>query len=132
MVVRDVVLLIFLYSLNTNSFAQSLDKKCLEDIKRGKFVTHQNGVENVILRKGKKQIEYFGEIDGKLISRIKWINDSTYLLTLKRCLNCPNTPLLEKGRSFTFEVIDCFGKEHYCKLLLSNKNTQTVRYTSLE
>lgn len=90
---KQLILLTFLTLLVKPVFSQ--DQIDFESIKTGRFTYEGKEGEVEIIRTKRKQIEIFNEGKSKLILKIKWINDSTYVLTHKKSIN--NSGCLDKG-----------------------------------
>lgn len=95
--------IILLFSLN--SFGQ--DSLCVQKMKVGtfKYVDKQEGV--VIVRTKNKQIEYSEDQDWKLVLKVRWVNDSTYVLTHKKSINIEGC--LKKGTEIIVTIVACEG-----------------------
>ena len=100
---KNLVLLLLMFS-SLSVFSQQVD---CEKYKDGKFiiVDEENGNSH-IERKGSKQTEY-GEGSGlKLEFKIKWLNECTYTVTLKKIVENPNKIPLSKDMVLTVEIIE--------------------------
>ncbi len=70
---------------------------------------------SIIERKGSKQIEY-GEGSGlKLKFKVKWIDDCTYTLELKKVLENQKKIELPEGMILTVEIIETKEKSYIQK-----------------
>lgn len=75
--------------------------------KNGKFKIVDPEVGNsIITRKWSKQIEYGERSKLKLEFKVKWVNDCTYTLELKKVLENPNEIELPEGMILTIEIIE--------------------------
>lgn len=89
-----------------------------EGFKTGKFAYEGRESEVEIIRTKRKQIEIYNGGQSKLIMAIKWINDSTYVLTLKRSVNVLGC--LENGDSIKTTILKRDGDKYFCSFT-SNK-----------
>ena len=90
------------------------DSGCLEKFRTGTFQYETGGGEKVIIyRTKRKQTEVFNNGKSKLILKIKWLNDSTYLLIQKKAVNAPGC--LKKGDIIKTRVVSCEGERFTCE-----------------
>lgn len=98
------LLLLVLICLSTFSFGQ--ENEC-EKFKNGKFKIVDTKVGNSIIeRKGSNQIEYGERSDLKLKFKVRWLNDCTYTLELKKVLENPNNIEFPEGMILTVKIIE--------------------------
>ncbi len=109
---KNLVLLI-LICISTVVFGQ--DNEC-KKFKNGKYMIIDTETGNSIIeRKGSKQIEY-GEGSGlKLKFKVKWIDDCTYTLELKKVLENQKKIELPEGMILTVEIIETKEKSYIQK-----------------
>ncbi|WP_298144058.1 hypothetical protein [Flavobacterium sp.] len=98
------LIVLALICFSTVVFGQTNECK---KFRNGKFKIVDEEVGNsIITRKGSKQIE-FGEESGlKLEFKVKWIDDCTYTLELKKVLENPNNIEFPVGMILTVEIIE--------------------------
>lgn len=93
-----------LICFSTVTFAQTNECK---KFRNGKFKIVDEEVGNsIIIRKGSKQIEYGEDSQVKLEFKVKWIDDCTYTLELKKVLENPYNIELPVGMILTVEIIE--------------------------
>lgn len=100
----------------SSAFSQESDS-CLLSLRKGKFTYEGKSGEVTIIRTKNRQEEIFNGGRSKLIMKIKWINNSTYVLTHIKSVNAPGN--MKKGDKIFCSIPQCEG-DHY-----------TVRYTSV-
>jgi hypothetical protein len=109
---KNLILLV-LISISTVVFGQ--ENEC-EKFKNGKFKIVDTEVGNSIIeRKGSKQIEYGEGSKMKLKFKVKWLDDCTYTLELKKVLENPNKIKLPEGMILTVEIIETKEKSYIQK-----------------
>jgi len=64
----------------------------------------------VIIRTDKLQTEIFNNGQSRLILKIKWTSETTYVLKLKKAINAPGC--LKKGDRVTTTIVSCSGDEY--------------------
>ena len=94
------------------------DAQCLEKMKIGKFKYEGKLDGTVIVRTKKKHIEYSNGGKSKLILKVEWKNDSTYVLTHKKSIKDPGC--LEKGGQIKVEIISCEGNKYLARYTSDN------------
>jgi hypothetical protein len=100
---KNLIVLV-LICFSTVAFGQTNECK---QYKNGKFKIVDPEVGNsIITRKGSKQIEYGERSKLKLEFKVKWVNDCTYTLELKKVLENPNEIELPEGMILTIEIIE--------------------------
>jgi len=93
-----------LVCISTITYGQEMDCK---KFKNGKFKIIDSEVGNSIIdRKGSKQIEYGERSKLKLEFRIKWLNDCSYTLELKKVIENPKNIRLPEGMILTIEILE--------------------------
>jgi len=106
------ILLLPLFVAAASCSAQNLDPDCLARIRKGVFVPEQAGPMEVI-RTGKEYVEVYNEGDAKLFHAIRWDNDSTFTLTMKRSVNV--LTCLKKGEIMKTTITTCQGNRYESK-----------------
>ncbi|MEP5256447.1 MAG: hypothetical protein ABJQ39_15405 [Winogradskyella arenosi] len=102
-----------LICFSTVTFGQTNECK---KFKNGKFKIVDAEVGNsIITRKASKQIEYGEGSMLKLEFKVKWLNDCTYTLELKKVLENPNKIELPEGMILTIEIIETKEKSYIQK-----------------
>jgi len=98
----------FVYGQNT--------KKELEKFRTGKFTYLGQEEDVVIIRTKKQQTETYNQGKSKLILKIEWVNDSTYVLTHQKAIEAPG----------------CLTKGDWIKTIITSQdgNKYTCTYTS--
>jgi len=103
-----LLLIIGLFVLPSVGMAQS--DGCRQH-REGKFLlSDSQGGEWIIERKGKRQIEYSDFYNVKLRFRVRWIDDSTYELQLRKVLHNPDGHDFPKGLKLTATMSKCSAK----------------------
>ncbi|MEH0153185.1 hypothetical protein V6R21_03505 [Limibacter armeniacum] len=93
-----------LICFSTVTFGQTIECK---KFKNGKFKIVDAEIGNsIITRKGSKQIEHGEGSQLKLEFKVKWIDDCTYTLELKKVLENPKNIELPEGMILTIEIIE--------------------------
>lgn len=96
--------------ISTAAFGQTIDCK---DFKNGKFkIADPELGDFFVERKGRKQIEYAERHKLKLEFRVKWLNDCTYTLELKKVLENPESIELTEGLILTIEILETKEKSY--------------------
>lgn len=98
------IIAFILICISTLSFGQSVDCK---SFKNGKFkIIDEDFGNSIITRKGSKQIEEGEGSRLKLEFKVKWIDDCTYTLELKKVLENPNKIELPEGMILKIEILE--------------------------
>jgi len=102
-----------LFCTSTVVFGQNIE---CENFKNGKFKIIDTETGNFIIeRKGSKQIEYGEESKLKIEFKVKWLNDCTYTLELKKVLENPNNIQLPEKMILTVKIIETKEKSYIQK-----------------
>ncbi|MDD2983668.1 MAG: hypothetical protein PHQ74_09790 [Crocinitomicaceae bacterium] len=111
------VLIAILISLTSFAFGQTADCK---RFKEGKFVIPNAEYGNSYLeRKGNIQTE-IGEKSGfKATFKVKWIDECTYTLQLKKIINNPDEIVFDKATIITVKILEV-KKNSYIQRSTSN------------
>ena len=125
---KHTILFILLISFSVQMFSQN--KMSYDDLKTGKFTYEGMEGEVEIIRTKKKQIEITNGGESKLISKIDWINDSTYVLTLKKMINSPGC--LEKGDWIKSTILNRKGDKYECSFTSKKCGDGTAVLVKLE
>jgi hypothetical protein len=96
----------------------SQDQNKYEDFKTGKFTYQGKSGVVEIIRTNKKQVEIFNDGKSKLILKINWINDSTYILTLIKKINIHGC--LERGDWIKATITNRNGNKYECTYISKN------------
>lgn len=83
-----------------------------DDLKVGKFTYEGKEGEIEIVRTKNRQVEIYNNGKSKLILKIDWINDSTYVLTHIKSINAPGC--LEKGDWIRATITSRSGDTYEC------------------
>lgn len=103
-------ILLLLLAISTAAFGQATDCK---EFKNGKFKIADPELGNFFVeRKGSKQIEYSDRHPLKMEFRVKWLNDCTYTLELKKVLENPENVELTEGLILTIEILETKEKSY--------------------
>lgn len=105
---KFVVFIIF--SVLTIQQLAAQDTECLKKMRTGNFIYSDQGSQSVIIRTDKLQTEIFNNGQSRLILKIKWTSETTYVLKLKKAINAPGC--LKKGDRVTTTIISCSGDEY--------------------
>ena len=107
----------------------SAQSNCREKIQEGTFISLKTGYEDYyIVRKKNKQIEYFNQDQSKIISKVKWLDDETYKIIIKKRVNfdVPDDTI----KSYTFKVIECEGEKHSLETIFKGQ-TIVLRFEEI-
>ncbi len=105
---KHMLLLLFVCA-GVISFAQESNK--YEKFKTGTFTYAGDAYSGTkIVRTKSKQTEIINNGQAKVIMKIKWINDSTYVLTLVKAVNAPGC--LKKGDTITTVITSSTGNQY--------------------
>ena len=107
---RPIILTFLFFSFSLTFFSQKKDP--YKRFKKGEFayVGQENAVK--IIRTKRKQIEVFGDGKSKLILKIDWTNDSTYVLTHLKSINANGC--LKKGEQIITTIINSTADKYTC------------------
>ncbi len=94
------------------SVAQKVD--CLKNHRTGKYTYQSRGQMVEIVRTENEQTEIFNDGKSKLILSVEWLNNSTYLLTLKQAVNS-SKGCLSVGDWIKVTIVKCYGKQYSAK-----------------
>jgi hypothetical protein len=111
---KHILLITILGLFLTQGYAQ--ENNSYEKFKTGIFAYEGRVGEVEICRTKKRQTEIYTNGKSKLILKIEWVNDSTYVLTHKKSKNAPG----------------CLDKGDWIKAIIvaSDNDTYTCSYTS--
>lgn len=110
------VLILFVFLSGYSTYAQ--DSNCLTSLRIGEFVAVSEDGKKLgykVIRKKNKQTEIYNNGKSKIISRIKWLNDSTYTLTTLKMINTPNPGCDKIGAIATVKILDCSNSIQLCE-----------------
>ena len=84
--------------------------------KTGKFEIHstRHGTTEIV-RKRSKQVEYSEAAQLKLVYKVKWLDDCTYTLVLKKILQNPHDILLSKEVVLTVKIVQTKENSYWHK-----------------
>ena len=104
------VLIVLFFTILTGSAICAQDTDCLKGLRTGVFVNlpEKDGGVDIpykVIRKKSKQIEIYNDGKSKIVSRIKWINDTTYTLTTTKLVNAPGCDKV--GATATVKITAC-------------------------
>ena len=105
---KFIVFIVF--SVLTTQQLVAQDTECLKKMRTGNFIYSDQGSQSVIIRTDKLQTEIFNNGQSRLILKIKWTSETTYVLKLKKAINAPGC--LKKGYRVTTTIISCSGDEY--------------------
>jgi hypothetical protein len=105
---KQLIFLLFTLIASRQTIAQ--DTECLKKMRTGNFIYSDQGSQSVIIRTDKLQTEIFNNGQSRLILKIKWTSETTYVLKLKKAINAPGC--LKKGYRVTTTIISCSGDEY--------------------
>ena len=100
---KNLLLILFIAALAPAGFGQADGVDC-SDFKTGVFSFESGNAKDVRIRRGKsKQVELHPESSSKVISKIEWMDDCTFILT---CIKV-NKPENKKyiGGKLTVKII---------------------------
>ena len=119
--------LILLLSFTSYAFSQTEETCDCQKFKNGTFIIEDGASEDyTIIRKGRKQIE-IGESSGfKGVFKVKWIDDCTYTLRLKKIIKNPANEVYSKSMVVTVRIISCSGNTYVHESSVNG----VLRYTS--
>ncbi len=100
---------LLLLSICMNSFLWSQTNECSNVFKTGTFVYEDLTLEAVIIRTKKKQKEFWNNGASYIVMKVKWLNDSHYVLTVQKIVNAPGC--LEKGDKIWTKIESCEGNK---------------------
>jgi hypothetical protein len=102
---------LFLLCLLIVAWSASAQTPSCWDFRNGTFIiVDAESGNSIIERKGRKQTEYGEGSRLRLTFRVKWINDCTYTLNLKKVIENPNNINLPEGLVVTVEILET--KQH--------------------
>lgn len=108
---KSIILSLTFLFLASLAFAQ--DKVDYSKFRTGTF-SYPGQEEDVIITWTKhKQIEVYNGGESKLILKVEWLNDSTYLLTHKKSINAPGC--LDKGDWIKTKITQVNGNRYLCE-----------------
>lgn len=101
-----------------------------QDLKTGKFTYVGKEGETEIIRTKRKQVETFNGGKSKLILKIKWMNDSTYILTHKKAINAPGC--LQKNDWINVVITRRWGNRFECSCSSENCGQGQIVFVKLD
>jgi hypothetical protein len=116
---KSTLILLVMLTLSLPTFSQQSD--CLKAMKTGEFFYPGRKDAAKIIRKKDKQIEIYNNGLSRLVFKLKWANDSTYVLTLKKKINAPGP--LKKGDWIKATITSCEDGKSFCKTVSNNGRT---------
>jgi hypothetical protein len=100
---------LFCLMLALSPMVWSQDSKCNVDYKTGTFIYEDPTVKAIIVRTETQQKESWNDGKSFILMKIKWQNDSTYVLTVKKVVNAPGC--VKKGTKIWTTIESCDGKK---------------------
>ena len=100
------------------------------DLKTGKFTYEGKEDDTEIIRAKRRQVEIFNGGKSKLILKIKWMNDSTYILTHKKAINAPGC--LQKNDWINVVITRRWGNRFECSCSSENCGQGQIVFVKLE
>ncbi|PHR26760.1 MAG: hypothetical protein COA38_14340 [Fluviicola sp.] len=104
---------LFLFIIPFPVFSYSQKEGKYDEFRTGTFTYLDKGEGVLVIRTKKTQIEIYPDGESKLINKIKWINDSTYMLTFKKSINADGC--LVKGDRMKIEFLSKDGNQYKCR-----------------
>jgi hypothetical protein len=92
----------------------SPSKDCLASIKTGKFKYTIDGMVVKVTRTNIEQIETYNNGNSKIITKIKWLNESEYLVKFQDEINAPGS--LKNGDEMKVTILECDDKKYLCEI----------------
>lgn len=117
--------------LTTSFFSFSQTNECKAKIHEGTFVsTNKNNGDYRIERKKNSQIEYINGDQSKIISKIEWISESVYKITVTKEINIPEE-MKNAPKEYLFKIIECDGNYHTLETVFRGE-TMTFEMRKIE
>lgn len=125
---KQLILLLLALVATVVTFAQDTD--CLKKMRTGSFHYSDLGSQATIVRTDKLQTETYNNGQSKLIFKIKWTSDSTYVLILKKIINAPGC--LNLGDRIETTITDCSENTYVGASTTKNCGSSTNTYIRIE
>lgn len=125
---HHIALLFFILLFSFDAHSQ-LSKECLERVKIGRFEYRSSDKTITVIRTKKRQIETYNNGKSKLINRIKWISNTTYITTFVKEVNASGC--LQRGDKMTMTILACDGDKYTVVATSENCGGAKVEVTIL-
>lgn len=109
------------------TFAQARTE-CIQSIKTGIFTRTEENGKTVIERTEKIQTEHLSVNDGTIVSKISWISDDEYELTIKKMIGV-GPSILKKGSKMRVKITGCTETSYTCTVFFGTMVIEAVEYT---
>lgn len=121
-----LVLIAFTFS----GLGQNELNTCASKVKTGKFKSIGKNAGSQITRTEKEQVEFILETQSTIISSVKWVSDTEYILKIKKLINCQPGPI-KKGIKLYVKIIDCTETTFKCAVTYEGKEIGEIEYQIL-
>jgi hypothetical protein len=126
--VRTFLFLVTILACTQTSYAQT--KKELKALRKGVFTYEGMYGGSIITRTGSKQIETSADGKQKLILKIRWLDDKTYVLTFIKEINMPGC--MRSGDTITTSIIEWDDKGYSCNYVSTSCGKGSCKFIKIE
>lgn len=113
-----------------SGLAQNDLNTCASQVKTGKFKSIGKNTGSQITRTEKEQVEFILKTQTTIISSVKWVSDTEYILKIKKLINC-EPGLIKKGIKLYVKIIACDETTFKCSVTYDGNNVGEIEYQIL-
>lgn len=123
-----ILSLLCFIGIAVNKTVAQVSTECIQSIKTGNFThTDENGI-TTIERTKKLQTEHQPANGGTIVSKISWLSDDEYELTIKKLIGV-GPSVLKKGSKIRVKITACTETSYTCIVIFGSMVMEGVEYT---
>jgi len=103
---------------------------CAGKVKTGNFKSIGKNAGSQITRTENEQIEFILASQSTIISSVKWISETEYILKIKKLINC-EPGAIKKGIKLYVKIISCDETTFKCSVRYEGNNVGEIEYQIL-
>ena len=126
--VKTFLFFLAIFAFTQSNYAQS--KKELKALRKGVFAYEGRNDGYIVKRTGSKQIETSADGTQKLILKIRWLDDRTYVLTFIKEINLPGC--LKPGDTITTSITECDEFGYSCHYVSTSCGKGSCKFIKIE
>jgi exosome complex RNA-binding protein Csl4 len=122
--------LFLLFILNSFFSLYKVPEGQFDKFRTGKFTYEGKENEVIITRTKHEQTEVYNNGKSKIICKIEWVNENTYILTGKRLINAKGC--MKIGDEVKATIIEATGNKYICDCTTANCGSGKIVMIKLE
>lgn len=127
-IARTILIVLAIFAFTQSNYAQT--KKELRALRKGVFAYEGRNDGYIVKRTGSKQIESSADGTQKLILKIRWLDERTYVLTFIKEVNMPGC--LKTGDTITTSITDWDGNGYSCNFVSTSCGKGSCKFIKIE